>query len=314
MENKNTILWGIVFAILAGFFWGTTGVARGLGPSAATSLGVVGVRVSVAAAVLVIISLIYGDFKKAGPMSKWPWPEMAAAGVCLGLFTYVYLESMRMAGVSLGAPISCASIPVIALILEVIFLKVRPSGGQMAGLVICALGGVGVSLFTSGGAELKDFDAVVITGALLALLSGLIFSGYSLAIQRAVRRGCPYNVAICGMFVFATVIWLPYAGLTQDMSWLNSNRGLAMGLYIGIFSAAAGYFCYVRGISRVPVSIAVSLGMAEPLTGTVLGVLLLNEVLNAPTVVSMVILFIGIYVIGQATVAKNKREEALKAV
>jgi DME family drug/metabolite transporter len=308
MENKGSIIHGIIFAIMAGFFWGTTGVARALGPATATSLGVVGVRVFVAAIVLTIISGLYGDFKKAGPAANWPWLEITAAGICLGLFTYVYLESMRMAGVSLGAPISCASIPVIALIMEILILKIKPSGGQLLGLLICGVGGVGVSLFTSGGTELKDFNTTVIAGSLLALLSGLIFSGYSLAIQRAVRRGCPYNVAICGMFIIASAIWLPYALATQDMGWIGSGQGLAMGLYIGIFSAAAGYFCYVRGISRVPVSIAVSLGMAEPLTGTLLGVFLLGEALNAPTTVSMVMLFVGIFMIGQATVARSRRE------
>ena len=308
MENKKSILTGIIFAIMAGFCWGTTGVARALGPETATSLGVVGVRVSVAMVVLVIISAAGGDFKKAGPPAGWPWLEMIAAGFCLGLFTYVYLESMKMAGVSLGAPISCASIPIFALLMEIFFLKTTPSAGQMIGLVTCGIGGVMVSLFTSGGAELKEFDAVIITGSLLALLSGLIFSGYSLAIQRAVRRGCPYNVAICGMFIVASLIWLPYALATQDLGWLGSTRGWLMGLYIGVFSAALGYFCYIRGISRVPVSIAVSLGMAEPLTGTLLGVFLLGEALNAPTWIGMIILFVGIFVIGQATVNKNKRE------
>jgi len=306
--NKNIML-GIFFCILTGFFWGTTGIARALGPGAATSLGVVGVRVTVAAVALLIISLFSGDFKKSGPMAKWPWLEMVIAGFCLGLFTWVYLESMKLAGVSLGAPISCASIPIFALIFEVVFMKVKPSAGQFIGLVTCGVGGVMVSLFASGGVELASFNTTVLTGVFLALLSGVIFSGYSLAIQRAVKRGCPYNTAICGMFVFAAIIWLPYAMATQDMSWLSSTQGKLMGLYIGLFSAAAGYFFYVRGIARVPVSIAVSLGMAEPLTGTILGVILLGERLNYLTWIGMGILFVGIYVIGQATVNKNKREQ-----
>ena len=305
--NTNIIL-GVFFCILTGFFWGTTGIARGLGPGEATSLGVVGVRVTVAAVVLLLISLFSGDFKKSGSLKNWPWVEMIIAGFCLGFFTWVYLESMKLAGVSLGAPISCASIPIFALIFEIVFMKVRPSQGQFIGLVACGGGGVMVSLFASGGVELNTFDATTIKGVLLAILSGVVFSGYSLAIQRAVRRGCPYNTAICGMFVFAAIIWLPYALLTQDMTWLSQTKGWMMGLYIGIFSAAAGYFFYVRGIARVPVSIAVSLGMAEPLTGTVLGVLLLGERLNYLTWIGMGILFIGIYVIGQATVNKSKRE------
>lgn len=313
MENQTdlnkTVLLGIFFCILTGFFWGTTGVARALGPGTATSLGVVGVRVTVAAVALLLISLFSGDFKKSGPLATWPWKEMVIAGFCLGFFTWVYLESMKLAGVSLGAPISCASIPIFALIFEVAFMKVKPSAGQFIGLVACGVGGVMVSLFAAGGVELASFDAVVIKGVLLAILSGVVFSGYSLAIQKAVRRGCPYNTAICGMFVFAAIIWLPYALITQDMSWLSTTRGQLMGLYIGLFSAAAGYFFYVRGIARVPVSIAVSLGMAEPLTGTILGVILLGERLNYLTWIGMGILFVGIYVIGQATVNKNKKEQ-----
>jgi len=310
---NKTILLGIFFCILTGFFWGTTGVARALGPGEATSLGVVGVRVTVAAVALLLISFFSGDFKGAGPLNTWPWKEMIIAGFCLGFFTWVYLESMKLAGVSLGAPISCASIPIFALIFEVIFLKIKPSVGQFIGLVTCGVGGVMVSLFASGGVELADFNATVIKGVLLAVLSGVVFSGYSLAIQRAVKRGFSYNLTICGMFVFASIMWLPYALFTQDMSWLGTGKGMMMGLYIGLFSAAAGYFFYVRGIARVPVSIAVSLGLAEPLTGTLLGVLLLGESLNVPTWVGMFILFAGIYIIGQATVTKSRREQVSQA-
>lgn len=84
---NKTVLLGVFFCILTGFFWGTTGIARALGPDTATSLGVVGVRVAVAAIALLLISFFSGDFKNSGPMKNWPWMEMLVAGFGLGFFT-----------------------------------------------------------------------------------------------------------------------------------------------------------------------------------------------------------------------------------
>jgi DME family drug/metabolite transporter len=47
--------------------------------------------------------------------------------------------------------------------------------------------------------------------------------------------------------------------------------------WLGLVSTAVAYLLYVRGLQRLPAATVGTLGLAEPLTATLLGLLLLSE-------------------------------------
>src|SRR5207249_3194221 len=65
--------------------------------------------------------------------------------------------------------------------------------------------------------------------------------------------------------------------LLVDMSWLSDPRGYAVVLWLGLAATAVAYILFTRALTRLPVSYGATLSLAEPLTASLLGVLVLGE-------------------------------------
>jgi DME family drug/metabolite transporter len=74
-------------------------------------------------------------------------------------------------------------------------------------------------------------------------------------------------------------------------------HGTAVVLYLGLVATAAAYLLLAKGLSVVPVSMTALLMLVEPLTGCVLGVLLLGEVFTPVTGIGALLIFSGLLVI-----------------
>jgi DME family drug/metabolite transporter len=61
------------------------------------------------------------------------------------------------------------------------------------------------------------------------------------------------------------------------MSWLADPGGLATALYLGIFTTAIAYTLFARGLRELAPTTVVTLVLAEPVTATALGILVLGE-------------------------------------
>lgn len=301
-SGRSSVAIGIFFAVMAGFCWGTFGIARALGPSNATSISASGFRLLIAAIGLIIWAWSSGAFRQAGPAKNWPFPSMILSGIGLGGFTYLYLESMYRAGVSIGAPVSCASIPIFSMILEMILYKKKPSAGQFMGMVVAI---VGMTLATYAPDEQID-ASTRFSGVMFALASGLVFAGYSLSIQANTAKYPRLMVQSC-VFSAGAVMMLIWAVLKTDISWIATPQGLASAAWLGLISGVLGYWLYIRSMAHIPVSIATTLSMVEPLTGTILGIIILKESTDPLKMTGLLILFIGIFLVGRAS---TKRKDA----
>jgi DME family drug/metabolite transporter len=298
--KRSSVTIGIFFAVMAGFCWGTFGIARALGPSNATSISASGFRLTIAAIGLIIWASVSGAFRQAGPVAKWPFPSMLVSGIGLGGFTYLYLESMYRAGVSIGAPVSCASIPICAMILEMIFYKKRPTGGQFLGMFVAI---AGMTLATYAPDEQIEVGRRL-SGVLFALLSGLVFAAYSLSFQANTAKFPRLMVQAC-VFSAAAVMMLTWAVTSTDISWIATPRGLASAAWLGLVSGLLGYWLYIRSMAHIPVSISTTLSMVEPLTGTILGIVILHESTDPLKMLGLLVLFFGIFLVGWATTKRD---------
>ena len=294
---------GVFFAIMAGFCWGTFGIARALGPEGVTSISASGARLTIAAFGLIIWAFYAGGFQQAklvAPVSRWPWPSMVLSGVGLGGFTYLYLESMFRAGVSIGAPVSCASIPICSILLELIIYKKRPSSTQVIGLLIAV---VGMTMATYAPDEQIEAGQRIY-GVIFAVASGLVFAAYSLSIQANTVKYPRVMVQAC-VFSAGAIMMVIWAATTTDMSWVTTPRGIMSAAWLGLISGVLGYWLYIRSMAYIPVSIATTLSMVEPLTAAILGIALLNETISGLKVGGLAILFIGIILVGKASTARK---------
>jgi len=94
-------------------------------------------------------------------------------------------------------------------------------------------------------------------------------------------------------FCLGAVLLLPVL-LTADLSWLAQPGGIAVALHLGIVTVGVAYSLFARGLSLVPVAVAATLTLAEPLTAGMLGVFVLGETLNLMAGVGILLIFAGL--------------------
>jgi DME family drug/metabolite transporter len=90
----------------------------------------------------------------------------------------------------------------------------------------------------------------------------------------------------------ATVILLPFAAVVP-VTWAATPQGAALVLYMGLVSSALAYMLYGRGLRTVLLSHAGTLTLAEPLTGSMLGIFLLREPMTARIATGIALVFIA---------------------
>jgi len=82
--------------------------------------------------------------------------------------------------------------------------------------------------------------------------------------------------------------------LFSDPGWVLSPTGLAVALELGLAATALAYILFASGLSKVSVSTAATLTLAEPLTAGLLGILVLGERLTPVAVAGMGLLLVGL--------------------
>jgi len=259
---------GLAFIALAAVSWGTTGsVSTLLLERAGATPTVVGAaRMIIAAVVLVIAARLQGPLRLA-PADRL---RCALLGVCMAAFQVTYFTAVARIGIALTALLAICSAPVMIAALAVVLLDERP-GARLA--VALATGVVGTALLvTPGGESLAATRSAA--GVLLALGAGLSYALYVVIAKRAVSAAPPLAIAAT-TFVIAAALMAP-AFLAQ-----GTARQISLGwpgmLYLGVVATAGAYALYTTGLRAVSAAAAGVTSVLEPLTATLLGVLVFGE-------------------------------------
>jgi drug/metabolite transporter, DME family len=252
--------------ILAAVLFGTTGTARALGPGTASPLAVGALRILVGGLLLTALAIV-----RRAPLARCWDPEVRRATVIAALSVASYqpcfFAAVKLSGVALGTLVAIGSAPVFAGLLE-IMLGERPAGSWVVATAL-AVGGCAVLLAPSG-------STVQPLGPLLAVGAGGSYAAFSVASRRLVLHVHSPDAAMAVVFAAGAVLLLPLLA-AQDLSWLASARGVAVVAWLGLAATAAAYWLFARGLVHLSAATATTLDLAEPLTATLLGVLVLGE-------------------------------------
>jgi DME family drug/metabolite transporter len=156
-----------------------------------------------------------------------------------------------------------------------------------------ALAVIGVALvsgiFESGGTSGDLVGIAASSGA------GACYAIYTVAAAQLIEGGLARSRTMGLMFGLAALIALPW-WLATDLTWLFTTRGAVAVLWLGAGATALAYLLIARGLGRLPTPTVATLTLAEPLTATLLGTLVLRE---RPSTLAIA----GIVVLGAALVA-----------
>jgi drug/metabolite transporter, DME family len=271
--------------LFAAVLFGTTGTAQALGPAGSSPL-------TVGAARIVIGGALLGGLAFALPRSGSRLSPLLVliAGAAVAAYQLAFFEAVHLTGVALGAVVAIGSGPVFAGVLERCLGGSWPGRRWAAATALAVLGIGAISLGSHGRAGTS------VPGLALALGSGAAYAAYTVIAKRLLRDGAAPVQVMGAAFGTAAVLLLPVL-LVGDTGWLESGRGVELVTYLAIGPTVIAYLLFARGLRRLSASETTTIVLAEPVTATVLGVLVVHEQLGAAAAGGIVLVIAGISVL-----------------
>jgi DME family drug/metabolite transporter len=232
-----------------------------------------------------LLALI-GHFLAPRSERAWPLALVLASGGAVALYQLSFFEAVDRTGVAIGTVVALGSAPALAGVLARV-VDGTPLGARWAGCT--ALATAGVLLLVLSGAEAE----VSAAGIGLALLAGASYALYTVASKRLLEHGHAPEAVMAWGFGLAALALLPVLAVV-GLGGLWSPEGAALVLYLAAIPTALAYVLFARGLRRLTAGETATLTLAEPLTASVLGALVLGERPGALAVVGAALVLAGL--------------------
>jgi drug/metabolite transporter, DME family len=271
-------------AVLAGAAaWGSTGTAAHFAPAGASAASIGAARIALGGALLLVnaVRTAAGRREVAALLSGTGRSRaaLALAAVSVGGYQICFFTAVRITGVAIGTVVAIGSAPVFTGGLSWLTGGSRPGRTWM---LATAAAVAGCAVLVTGGQSSGARPA----GIVLALAAGLCYAVYAVAAARFISAGSSESAVMGVIFGAAAVLLVPVLA-ASSLGWLLTGRGIAVTAYLGVVTTALAYLLYGRGLRTVPVPIAVTLGLAEPVVAAVLGVTVVGERLTGSDIVGL---------------------------
>lgn len=206
------------------------------------------------------------------PRGEWWWKAAVLGLLQFGaFFPLLFLAAYRLPG---GVASTVAAIqPLVVLAAAAVLLKVRPNAWAIGAALV---GVVGVGLMVLKASAALDPLGVA------AQVGGVTMMGIGVVLVK--RWGRPAGTS---MFAFAGwqmaaggLMILPLALAVEGLPGSLSASNVLGYAYLAVIGGALAYVLWFRGIERLTPASVVFLGLANPMTATVLGFVVLSQSLT----------------------------------
>ncbi|WP_203332053.1 EamA family transporter [Planococcus beigongshangi] len=282
-----------ILVLLAAILWGTTGTAQNFISGEAHPLTIGAFRLMIGGFSLMLFVLLTKSIMFRGIL----WRSTVLSAVSMALFQPLFFSSVQLTGIAIGTVVAIGSAPVLAGLIEWLFLKKRPDSVWFAATLMAIMGCI-LLFANKGGADVDPL------GVAMALGAGLAFALYAIA-SKTVLATMEAVPAVALIFSIAAVLLMPFL-FFFDLSYMLVPADAGIILYLGVATTSLAYILFSKGLKKIPSSSAVTLSLAEPLTAAVLGVLIVGETLSGLSWTGIVLLLGGILVL---TLGKQRKAE-----
>lgn len=219
----------VVLVVLASFAFATAGP---LGKTAAAipAVAVACARTGIAALVLALLAR--GSLREIGALTKRQRAGVVLAGTLLAAHFVLFLAGL--ATTSLAAAVSLVALePIAVVVAAFVAFRLRPTGGEMIGLLVATVGAFVVGRSVGEGehrlaGDLLVLGAVVLYGAYVAAARGL----------RDALSPLPYAVAV---YTVASVVLLPFVLADPPRAASASRSAVLSVVALGLIPTAIGH-------------------------------------------------------------------------
>lgn len=303
--------------LLAALLFGTTGTSQALGGADAspTSIGAARILIGGGALALIAVLVRYRDHRvtaidgarfsdrfavPAMPVpAEWvnrrlrvpSWLVLAIGASGVLAYQPAFFAGTSENGVAVGTIVALGSAPIITGACDWALRRRFPGTIWLVATVLATVGVVLLSGLTGSGQA-----TITVPGILSSLAAGASYAIYTLSGKALLERGWSPTAAMGGEFGLAAVLSIPVLAMT-DTAWLATASGMMMALWLGLVTTTLAYVLFGWGLKRLAAPTVSTLTLAEPVTATMLGILILGEQLTPASVVGLAVLAAGVAVL-----------------
>lgn len=245
-----------------------------------------GMRVLVAALFLLPLLWMRGQ----GPELRKHWKATFSIGVVNSAIPFACF-TFALLSISTGlSSILNATVPLFGAAVAWVWLKDRPNGSRILGLLI---GFLGVGLLAWNKASFKPDASGTSTGwAVLACLLATLCYGIAASASKRFLSGVPPLVSATGSQIGAAIGLSPLALWYWPDHPVSLTAWLAV-VVLGVLCTGVAYILYFRLIERAGPAKALAVTFAIPVFAVVYGVTLLGESVTSWMVICGLIILVG---------------------
>ncbi|MCV3763505.1 EamA family transporter [Companilactobacillus farciminis] len=285
--NKNKII-GSIYLTLAACIWGGMFVVVKSVVSEVPPIQLVWLRYLIGSIALLVIALV--------AKIQWHWDKrnlllIFLIGLIGDTISIVAQETGTMfSSAQLGSVVTTAT-PAFMIIFSWPLLKIKPTKGKWISLSLAILGVVSIVGFHFKGKNL-------LLGVIFLLIAGLTWALMSVLIELVDKKYSIIQVTFLGTLV-AIVCLMPVIFIQKrtllNISWGSVHIWLSL-LYLGIISTAIAFFLWNKGLVLFHSSTSGLFFLFQPIVGTLLGWLFLNESIKVGFFIGLGLILVSIIV------------------
>jgi len=284
------------FVVLAALCWGISGGIGGILMTDGWDPFVVSFYRGAIGLLFVLVWLVLRP-RRSGLASRrlWFWSAIAGLGVA-GNFAF-YFVSIAEGSVAVAATLMyCA--PVFVYLVSFALKLESPSPMKWAAIAVVMLG---IVLLT----QIYDNGATGVTpiGVGAGLLAGLSYSVFIFGFKYAAPHGSPQAILVIAFAVLATILIWP-GDVDQTVAAL-STPDWPLFSALGVVGAGLSFVLYIVGLKHTAPAVASIVAMVEPVTASLFGVVVLNEILVGLQIFGMGLILVTVTALGVYSSARR---------
>jgi drug/metabolite transporter (DMT)-like permease len=185
--------------------------------------------------------------------------------------------------------------PVLVTAACIIIFGEKISRDKVVSLILSTMG---ITLFFEG--------SINITGILIAFMSGVFFAGYLLFMDKSGLNTIYqfkitfYTAAFSSMYLFIFGI------ISKNLVFTMTFKGWFFTVLVAVFVSFLANTFVALGVKYVGPTVTSIVGMLEPITSIVMGILFINEPVTLRNILACVLILLGVLIV---SLSKEKASE-----
>lgn len=305
-SDARSTLYGAIYGLTAAAVWGGMYVVSDLVLPVIPPFTLLSIRLIIAAFILgALVSVQRGGL--ALPAGRDRLTILGVGVIGFGISVGAQFVGTDLSTAVNGTLITSAS-PAFILVFAATLLRERLSPRRILAVVLATVGVIVIINPASA-----DFSSATFAGDIALAIAAITWGLYSVLVRRVSAR---YDTLVVSLYAIlgGLILTIPAAAIelaTRPVGAVTPSIVLGV-IYLGVISTAYAMWAWNRAFALVDASAASLFFFAQPLVGTLLSVLLLNQTMTLPLWIGSALIGIGVVLAMLGGPAQARRIIALR--